>query len=366
MTKLLEIRAILRAYYQKFQSVINPVVKFIVAFVVFHMINKAIGYDVRLTKFPVEALLALLCTFTPSSVLVLLAMVLSLAHIYSVAQMLAIMVVLVFIILYCFFFRYAPRYGYAVVAIPLLYTLKIPFAVPIFLGLTANPITILPVSCGVVIYHLFGIIQGEVTNDVSANLDDILALYTRVIDALVDNKQMMLEIAVFALVILAVFLVRSLKIDYAFEISIAVGAVVCIIGFLIGNLKLNLSGNTGTTIFGTLGSAVIVLIIQFFKRVLDYTATESVQFEDDDYYYYVKAVPKIDITVPQMHVKHINEKKEKPEQIKQAQQTKEDEEVKKEYLKQKELERRLQLRQKREREHARTDGLKGYNKEEIK
>ena len=28
--------------------------------------------------------------------------------------------------------------------------------------------------------------------------------------------------------------------------------------------------------------------------ILDYKHTERVQFEDDDYYYYVKAVPKID------------------------------------------------------------------------
>ena len=30
---------------------------------------------------------------------------------------------------------------------------------------------------------------------------------------------------------------------------------------------------------------------------MDYTRTEKVQFEDDDYYYYVKAVPKIKVTV---------------------------------------------------------------------
>ena len=32
----------------------------------------------------------------------------------------------------------------------------------------------------------------------------------------------------------------------------------------------------------------------FFFFSVDYTCTEYVQFEDDDYYYYVKAVPRDD------------------------------------------------------------------------
>jgi len=32
--------------------------------------------------------------------------------------------------------------------------------------------------------------------------------------------------------------------------------------------------------------------VSFFARNLDYNRIERVQFEDDEYYYYVKAVPK--------------------------------------------------------------------------
>ena len=44
---------------------------------------------------------------------------------------------------------------------------------------------------------------------------------------------------------------------------------------------------------GVVAAAVIGLILQFFFFNLDYTRTERVQFEDDEYYYYVKAVPKL-------------------------------------------------------------------------
>ena len=40
---------------------------------------------------------------------------------------------------------------------------------------------------------------------------------------------------------------------------------------------------------------------------MDYSRTENVQFEDDEYYYYVKAVPKIGVAVPEKQVMHITE-----------------------------------------------------------
>ena len=40
----------------------------------------------------------------------------------------------------------------------------------------------------------------------------------------------------------------------------------------------------------------------------DFTRQEHLQFEDDEYYYYVKAVPKRNVTVSDVKVTHINAK----------------------------------------------------------
>jgi hypothetical protein len=40
----------------------------------------------------------------------------------------------------------------------------------------------------------------------------------------------------------------------------------------------------------------VELVVEFFCFMVDYTRIESVQFEDDDYYYYVKAVPKVTVS----------------------------------------------------------------------
>ena len=43
---------------------------------------------------------------------------------------------------------------------------------------------------------------------------------------------------------------------------------------------------------------------------VDYSRTQRMQFEDDEYYYYVKAVPKIVVSAPEKTVKKINERQE--------------------------------------------------------
>ena len=53
-------------------------------------------------------------------------------------------------------------------------------------------------------------------------------------------------------------------------------------------------------------SALIVLVIQFFIFNVDYSRTENVQFEDDEYYYYVKAIPKVSVEAPDVNVKRFS------------------------------------------------------------
>ena len=54
---------------------------------------------------------------------------------------------------------------------------------------------------------------------------------------------------------------------------------------------------------------LLASIIQFFEFNVDYNRTEKVQFEDDEYYYYVKAVPKVNVSTPERTVKRINQQK---------------------------------------------------------
>lgn len=310
MVSILEFRAMLLRFLQKFQLVIEPVIRFIVAFAVFRCINNALGYEAHLISLPAELLLAFLGTFTPPVILVLLGAVVSLVHVYVASPLLAILVALLMIILYCFIARFSGRYGYVVLAVPILFLLKIPYVVPFILGLVSTPMTIIPTACGVIVYYMFAVISSAAEFESTMAIDDILSLYIDVIDRLVTNKPMIISVAVFAAVIVVMYLVRKLSMEYVFEISIAVGAIVCILGFLVSDMIFGTEMNITAMVFGTVGSMLIALVFQFFRLALDYTAVERVQFEDDDYYYYVKAVPKINLAVPERSVKKISTKEE--------------------------------------------------------
>ncbi len=309
MTLLLEIRTKMRSIYQKNSMIIDPVFRFIVAFLAFTQINDQVGYDARFSRMSVKLLLSLISALTPWAVMVFLAMALVLAHVYFVSKFLALFILIVFIVLYCFFLRFTPKLGLAVVAIPILTPINLHYAVPMYLGLTQNPLSIIPTACGVLIYNLFSVVKIAAERQVEMSLDDIIGLYTEVIDALLAKKEMLIIMGIFALVIVVIFAIRKFSFDFSFEIALVAGMVINIIGFLIGNLKFGLSVSIGGLILMSLLSAAIVLILYFMKRLLDYTAVERVQFEDDDYYYYVKAVPKINIPEKTHKVKHINKKK---------------------------------------------------------
>ena len=53
-------------------------------------------------------------------------------------------------------------------------------------------------------------------------------------------------------------------------------------------------------------SGVIAFVIQFLFFNLDYSRTERLQFEDDEYYYYVKAVPKAFVAGSDKQVKRFS------------------------------------------------------------
>ena len=336
--KILEFRARLLHLIQKGQLFLIPIVKFLVAFICFHSINKAIGHEPHLMKLPVELVFSFLGTFTPAVILVLLCALVSMAHIYVASPILAILVALLMVILYCFIARFSGKYGYVVLAVPILFVLKIPYLVPLILGLVATPMTIIPMSCGIMVYRMFVVMKSAADMESSTGINDIMALYKDVLDRLVADKEIIIQIIVFALIVVVMYLIRKLSIEYVFEISVAAGAIVGILGFLLGDMYLHTQLNITSMVLGMVVAMLITLIFQFFRLALDYSAVERVQFEDDDYYYYVKAVPKIKLTIPKRRVKKIstsetmepdempeNQQKEEPQEISVTQRKEEEE-----------------------------------------
>lgn len=135
------------------------------------------------------------------------------------------------------------------------------------------------------------------------------------INQLLGNKEMYLVLATFIVILLVVYVVRRLSIDHAWTVASLAGILIGLTVLTSGFVMLGIKGRIVWIIVGGVISTVIALIQQFLFFNLDYSRTERVQFEDDEYYYYVKAVPKIYVTTKEKRVKRIAAKDEEKERI---------------------------------------------------
>ena len=102
-------------------------------------------------------------------------------------------------------------------------------------------------------------------------------------------------IMVCAVGILCVYLLHNMSLDYAWEYRTApnhrtAGSSLC------GDFLFHVSMPVLQLLIGALLSLAVALLYHFFVFTVDYMRTEYVQYEDDDYVYYVKAVPKVAVT----------------------------------------------------------------------
>ena len=170
-------------------------------------------------------------------------------------------------------------------------------------------------ACGVIIIYLIQIVVQVINMQFGNTIEDALEIYTYVIDNLVKNKEMILTIAIFSFVTIITYVVRRLRFDYSREIAVAAGTLTCLLGFLTVDLQLGVTEQIAPMFLGTLISGILALIIQFFYKALDYSRSEYLQFEDDDYFYYVKAVPKIVVSEQNINIKRINPQRTRVKRI---------------------------------------------------
>lgn len=309
MTKILEIREQIKNFYAKFEMFILPVVKFIVAFVVLNTLNGKLGYMARLDSKPIALMAALLCSFLPNGFLVFFAAVFSLLHLYTLSLEVAAVTLCLYLVLFVLFFRFSPKESLFVVLTPLCFVLKIPYVIPIIAGLLFTPAAIVSVGSGVVVHFYLQSVLNEATTIKTMGDEEAIAKLRLMIDALVGNKAMVITLAAFTVAIIVVYLVRRMEVDYAWTIAMAAGAIFNIIVLLVGDLKYDTNLSVGGVIFGSILGVLVGKVLEFFRFCVDYSRTEKVQFEDDEYYYYVKAIPKMTVTAPTKTVKKINSTK---------------------------------------------------------
>ena len=305
MTNLLVLREQLRKFYSKYELYITPFSKFLLALVSVLIINDAIGYMSMLKNIEVVLVLALMCSFLPMNFIVLVAAAVTLAHIYALSMECAAVVLAVFLLLFILYFRFSPRDTLAVLLTPICFLLKIPYVMPIAMGLVGEPMSVVSVGSGVIVYYTVHYMTESASVLSTFEEDGTLQKFRYVIDGMMANRTMFVAVISFAVTLLIVYFIRRLRVDYAWTVAMITGALANILILLFGDLMYNTNLSILGVIIGSVISVLLVKVLEFFVFNVDYARTEFVQFEDDEYYYYVKAVPKNTVAAPQRKVKTI-------------------------------------------------------------
>ena len=312
MTALLDIKENLRRIYSRYSMYILPAIKFGVAMIAFIVMNSYIGYSSSVSSPMISILIAILCSVLPGNVLVVIYSIVMILNMYGISQEIAIVTLIIFILMYMVYFRFSSKYGYVMILMPFLMAIKMPFLMPLIIGIALQPAAVVSMAFGVLLFYMMKYGSGEVFLVVNGTSESGLDRMSSFITDLFYNKEMMVLIIAFAVAALVAYGIKRLSVDNSSTIGIITAGVVEAI-MILGSLYV-LDVGEGTYklwmiwVF-TLVSIIIMLVLQVFILAVDYSGTEYTQFEDDDYYYYVKAVPKIKVTATDVKVKHINVKK---------------------------------------------------------
>lgn len=305
MTTLLVYREQLKKFYSRYELYITPVMKFLLALLTLVMINSNIGYMGELKRFVVVLVLSLMCSFLPINFIVFVAAAVTLGHLYKFSLECAGVAFVVFLLLFILYFRFSPRDTIAVLLTPLCFILKIPYVMPIAMGLVGTPVSAVSVASGAVAYYTVSYMTNSASMLNTFEKDETLEKFRYVVDGLLGNKAMFITIVAFVATVVVVYFIRRLSVDYSWTIAMITGALLDVLILLFGDLMYNTKLSIVGVIVGSVVSVLLVKVLEFFVFNVDYSRTEFVQFEDDEYYYYVKAVPKNTVAAPQKRVKTI-------------------------------------------------------------
>lgn len=303
--------------YSRYEVYITPLLKFMMALISLLLINSRIGYMDSIDRMTVVLIVALMCSFMPMNFIVVMSALFVMIHLYSFSLECALVVGVGFILMFLLYLRFSPKDTLVVLIMPICFLLKIPYVVPLAMGLIGTPASMVSVGCGVIVYYMVHYVAQNVsviaamTGDETSTVKFSVAKFKFVVDGILNNKEMAVTIMAFAFTVLLVYLIRRLSIDYAWTIAMAAGAVVNIMILLVGDLMFDTKVSLAGVIVGNIVAFLLTVVLQFFVFNVDYSRTEKVQFEDDEYYYYVKAVPKVVVSRAEKKVKQINSQRSK-------------------------------------------------------
>ena len=314
MTTLLVLREQIKKFYARYGKHIVRILRFLTAFAVFQAANMTMGYMARLDSVWIALGLSVVCAFLPNGAFVVVAAVFTLIHLYAVSLEVFFVAAAAYLLFFCLYYVFQPGNSIILVLMPLMFVFRIPVAVPLVLALTSSALSAFSMSFGIIVFYMLRYVRDNAGVLSSTGSLSMPGRYTQMLNGVLGNTAMWATIAAFCVALWVVYFIRKRSFSHSWETAIAAGMIVVLLGLFMGVFLADVDLPVAEVIISTVAAGLISLVLEFFLFHLDYSRTEYVQFEDDDYYYYVKAVPKVAVTRPEVTVTKISAKQTEEEQ----------------------------------------------------
>ena len=291
MNLLIRLKDTLKDIYADYDLVIRPVLKFGLAILAFLIINNELGYLSALNNLFVLVILSVICAILPLNGIVVIGVLLIVAHCFGLGVEVGGFAAILYLLMTLLYFRFAPKDALAILMTPVAFICHVPVAVPLCLGQIRGILSSIAVAFGILSWSFVKSVPAEI--EPLKNLQDVSLL--DVLQAMPNElltQETILRIIVFIAVFLIVAGVRRLGSNYAHEVGIVLGAVAYMFLTVFGARMIGMELDFQEVLINTVGSIAIAFFLKFFYFSADYSASERLLFEDDRYYYRVKAIPK--------------------------------------------------------------------------
>ena len=202
--------------------------------------------------------------------------------------------------MFILYFRFTPDKAIILLLTPIAFALKIPMLIPIVYGLIGSPLCAVPITFGTIACYMVTYVKAYETTIKGAGDAEMLAQLSAFAQQLLNNKDMWITIIALMICLFVVYSLRKLSIDNAWKIAIVSwGAYICDSGGDRQDCNACRCSVCNRNYRNDCFRVIDVGVRDFLIFAVDYSRTERLQFEDDEYVYYVKAVPKVTVAAPE-------------------------------------------------------------------
>lgn len=304
---LISFKETLSKWYEKREKIVRPVFKGLVACAVFYMTFQMFPYNPVAHYYVILAALSLICAFLPLPFLYYLASGVILYNLWEVSFDIFAAFAIFLVVCAVGYFRIDGHYSYIAAIVPVLFYVNAGIAIPAVLAVAIGAEALFPAAVGVIVYYFSLSIKDASLVLGGTDASGVGIGLQQVAKSISSNKMFMVMIISVCATILITSLLRKAFYERAWLVAGTIGntAMACLV--LVGCMYCDIEITVWLVIVEAVVGMLLCMLVEFFRGIGDVSRAEKTVFEDEEYIYYVKAVPKLKVSQPEPNVKNMNE-----------------------------------------------------------